>query len=310
MTTASMKCRQHIEWLHDTNWLTMFGYAWVALICGQLLLFALPEALVLHLKRPMLLLPLLLLVAKDLAGAPDFVRRMRQVARPGTAWRTRLGALLPPEFLALIKLDRAMWRSLFCWLRRMRPPARPSGAVLTYTRQGAYSTVLALAMCSVLIEFPIDAMIASFLIDDPGTRTVLHVMYVLSGIYTLAWVAADRWQVRAAGGHVLTDEALDLSVGIRAFGTIPLSAIEHCERVSEPRAAWCKRHGVALRDTVVVSPFDAPNLVLRLDRAHPVTITYYQLEKSAPRYVFLYLDRPEQLATMLAAKVGPRVNAD
>jgi hypothetical protein len=306
MAAAGMKFRQRIDWLHETNWLTMFGYAWVTLICGQLLLFALPDAAVPHLQRPVLLLPLLLLVAKDLAGAPDFARRMRKVARPGTAWSTRLGALLPPEFLALIKLDRAMWRSLFCWLRRETPPARPSGTVLTYTRQGAYSTVLAMAMFSVLIELPIDAMIASFLIDNPGARTFLHVMSALSGLYTLAWVAADRWQVRAAGGHVLTDDVLDLSVGIRAFGSIPLGAIVHCERVAEPRAAWCKRNGVALRDTVVVSPFDAPNLVLRLDRAQPVTITYYQLEKSAPRYVFLYLDRPDQLTAMLAEVGGPR----
>jgi len=300
MAAAGMKFRECIDWLHETNWLTMFGYAWVTLICGHLLLFALPDAVASHLKRPVLLLPLLLLVAKDLAGAPDFLRRMRRVARPGTAWRTRLGALLPPEFLALIKLDRAMWRSLFCWLRRATPPARPSGTVLTYTRQGAYSTVLAMAMFSVLIEFPLDAMIASFLIGSPGELMALRVISVLCALYTLAWVAADRWQVRAAGGHVVTDEVLDLSVGIRAFGTIPLSAIAHCERVAEPRAAWCKRHGVALRDTVVVSPFDAPNLVLRLDRAQPVTITYYQLEKSAPRYVFLYLDRPDQLAAMLA----------
>ena len=105
----------------------MFGYAWVTLICGQLLLFALPDAAAPHLKRPLLLLPLLLLVAKDLAGAPDFARRMRAVARPGTTWSTRLGALLPPEFLVLIKLDRATWRSLSCWLRRAPLPARPHG---------------------------------------------------------------------------------------------------------------------------------------------------------------------------------------
>lgn len=300
MAAANMKFRECIDWLHETNWLTMFGYAFVLLISGPLLLFALPEAVVPYLKRPLLLLPLLLVVAKDLAGVPDFMRRMRAVTRPGAAWSTRLGALLPPEFLALIKLDRAMWCSLSCWLRRATPPARPRGTVFTYTRQGAYSTVLAIAMCSVLIELPIDAMIASLLIDNAGARTLLHVMSVLSVLYTLAWVAADRWQVRAAGGHVLTDEVLDLSVGIRAFGSIPLSAIEHCERVKEPRAAWCKRNGVALPDTVVVSPFDAPNLVLRLDPAQPVTITYYQLEKTGPRYVFLYLDRPEQLAAMLA----------
>ncbi len=302
MAAASMKFRERIDWLHETNWLTMFGYAWVTLICGHLLLFALPDAAAPYLKQPSAA------PALAAAGGERPGRRARfsaphapRSARPGTAWRTRLGALLPPEFLALIKLDRAMWRSLSCWLRRAPPPARPSGTVLTYTRQGAYSTVLALAMFSVLIEFPLDAMIASFLIDDPGERHGPACdVRCCRGLYTLAWVAADRWQVRAAAGHVVTDEVLDLSVGIRAFGTIPLSAIEHCERVAEPRAAWCKRHGVALRDTVVVSPFDAPNVVLRLDRAQPVTITYYQLEKSAPRYVFLYLDRPDQLAAMLA----------
>jgi hypothetical protein len=99
---------------------------------------------------------------------------------------------------------------------------------------------------------------------------------------------------------VLTESALDLSVGIRAFGTIPLAAIEGCERIDEPRDAWCRRRGIALRETALVTPFDAPNLVLCLRPDLPVTLTCYQREKSAPRYVFLYLDRPDQLANALA----------
>ena len=302
MAAARLKVKERIDWLHETNWMTMFGYAYLTFICGRLLYHALPDALAPYLDRPLLLLPVLLLVAKDLAGAPDFARRMRQVARPGTAWSTRLGATLPPEFLALLKLDRAMWRAFAGWLRRVAPPARPSGTVLTYTRQGAYSTVLAIAILSVLVELPLDAMIASFLLNDPDIRTVLHVMSAVSAVYTLAWVASDRWLVRAAGGHVLTADTLDLSVGVRAFGTIPLVAIEGCERLDLPRAKWCEERGIALRDTAVVSPFDAPNCVLRLNRAQPVTITYYQLEKRAPLYVFLYLDQPEQLASLLAAR--------
>ena len=94
-------------------------------------------------------------------------------------------------------------------------------------------------------------------------------------------------------------KSVHLSVGIRACGTIPLAAIAGCERIGEKRAAWCRRHGIALRETALVTPFDAPNLVLRLRADLPVTLTCYQLEKSAPRYVFLYLDRPEQLANAL-----------
>jgi hypothetical protein len=159
-------------------------------------------------------------------------------------------------------------------------------------------------MFSVVVELPIDAAIASlFLRDDPTARTVLHLMSALSGLYTLAWVVSDRWLVRAAGGgHVLTEHALELSIGVRAFGTIPLAAIEACERVGEKRDAWCRRHGVALCETALVTPFDAPNLVLRLHADLPLTLTCYQLEKSAARFVFLYLDRPEQLANALARR--------
>jgi len=293
--------KRTLDRLHETSWLAIFGYAYAIFTCGSLFLLVLPAPLAAALHQPLLVLPLLLLIAKDLAGAPDFARRMRRVARPGTPWSERLGALLPPEFLALIKLDRAMWRTVFHWLRRDTPPARPAGTVLSYTKQGAYTTVLAFAMFSVFIELPIDAAIASLFLDHhPSARTVLHVMSALSALYTLAWVASDRWLVRAAGGHVLTESALNLSVGIRAFGAIPLQAIAACERVHEPRDKWCKRQGIALRDTALVTPFDAPNLVLRLRPEVPVTLTCYQLEKRAPRYVFLYLDRPETLSSALA----------
>lgn len=303
MEAQGRRIKRALERLHDTSWWTLLGYAYAVFICGSMASLVLPDPLAAALHRCALVSALLLIVAKDLAGAPDFARRMRQAARPGTAWSERLGALLPPEFLALIKLDRAMWRAFSRWLRRDPPPARPAGTVLTYTRQGAYTTVLAIAVFSVVIELPLDAAIASlFLRHQPAARTVLHVMSALSGLYTLAWVVSDRWLVRAAGGHVLTDTTLDVSVGIRAFGTIPLAAIDGCERISEKRDAWCRRHGIALRDTALVTPFDAPNLVLRLRANPPVTLTCYQLDQSARRFVFLYLDRPEQLASALARR--------
>lgn len=301
MDGRASSIKRTLDRLHDTSWWTLLGYAYAVFICASLVSLVLPAPLAAALHRSALVVPLLLIVAKDLAGAPDFARRMRQVARPGTAWSARLGALLPPEFLALVKLDRAMWRAFFRALRRAPAPARPAGTVLTYTKQGAYTTVLAIAVFSVVIELPIDAAIASlFLQHAPTARTVLHLMSACSALYTLAWVVSDRRLIRAAGGHVLTGTALHLSVGIRAFGTIPLAAIDGCERIGEKRDAWCRRHGIGLRDTALVTPFDAPNLVLKLRADLPVTLTCYQLEKRAPRYVFLYLDRPEQLANALA----------
>ncbi len=291
--------QRKITWLQDTNWWQMLGYAWLVFIFGRLASIVLPAALKPFLDKPLFMLPLLLIVAKDLAGIPDFTGRLRRVARKGTSWRERVGAAFPPEFLALYRFERAMRRAFFAWMRRQPHAPRPAGTVLTYTERGSYTTVLAIAVFSACIELPLDAAIASLFIDNPGVRSILHTCSLLSAASILMYVAADRWLVRGAQGHVLTGDALDLSIGARASGLIPLGAIERVESVGEKPDEWCKRHGVAKRDTVTVSPFDAPNVVLRLRRERPVTIITYQLEKPAPAYVFLYLDRPELLSAAL-----------
>jgi len=293
-----------IIWLQDTNWWQMLGYAYLVFMFGRLAVIAMPAVLKSFLDKPLFVLPLLLVVAKDLAGIPDFRRRMCRVARKGTPWSERVGAAFPPEFLALYRLDRAMRQAFFAWVRRKPHAPRPAGTVLTYTERGSYSTVLAIAVFSACIELPLDAAIASLFIDNPRVRAIVHACSLLSAASILMYVVADRWLVRGAQGHVLTGDALDLSIGARASGLIPLGAIERVESVGEKPDEWCKRHRVAKRDTVTVSPFDAPNVVLRLRPEQPVTITTYQLEKPAPAYVFLYLDRPELLRAALRCAQG------
>lgn len=307
MATRQVLFSKQLAWLQDTNWWQMLGYAWLVFVFGRFATYLVPEVARPVLDKPLLLLPLLLIVAKDLAGLPDFSRRMRQVARKGTPWSERLGATLPPEFLAFLKLGRAMRQAFFAWVRRHPHPARPAGTVLTYTERGAYSTVLALAVFSACIELPIDAAIASIFIDEPRLRAILHLCSLCSAATILMWVAADRWMVKGAKGHVLTGDTLDLSIGARASGIIPLSAIDSIEDVGEKPEQWCKRRGVARRETVAVSPFDAPNVVLRLRPGVPVTITSYQMAKQDPAYVFLYLDRPELLGAAVRRARGNQV---
>ncbi|XYJ10236.1 hypothetical protein ACSUZJ_23165 [Telluria sp. B2] len=304
MATWHAYFAKQLAWLQDTNWWQMLGYAWLVFVFGRFATYLAPEAARPLLDKPLLLLPLLLIVAKDLAGIPDFSRRMRQVARKGTPWSERLGATLPPEFLAFLKLGRAMRQAFLAWVRRQPHPARPAGTVLTYTERGAYSTVLGIAVFSACIELPIDAAIASIFIDEPRLRAILHLCSLCSAATILMWVAGDRWMVRGAKGHVLTGDTLDLSIGARASGLIPLGAIDSVENVSEKPEQWCKRRGVARRETVTVSPFDAPNVVLRLRPGVPVTVASYQLAKQDPAYVFLYLDRPELLGAAVRRARG------
>jgi hypothetical protein len=126
----------------------------------------------------------------------------------------------------------------------------------------------------------------------------IHALMLAGSLSTLAWVLGDRWHV-GAGSHVLTDEGLQLRVGARARGSIPVDAIAACERIDEPVHAWLRRRGIARRDTVTVSPLDKPNTVLILKADSRVRLTHLGVERTGLLCVFLYLDRPQDLQRCL-----------
>lgn len=78
-----------------------------------------------------------------------------------------------------------------------------------------------------------------------------------------------------------------------------MALVARLERVDAALPNWRRRHGVASRDTLLVTPFDKPNCVLVLVDDARVDILHWQATKRLPRYVFLYLDRPELLAARL-----------
>ncbi len=50
---------------------------------------------------------------------------------------------------------------------------------------------------------------------------------------------------------------------------------------------------------LLVTPLDHPNCVLVLEEDARIDIPHWQVKRRLPRYVFLYLDRPELLAVRL-----------
>jgi hypothetical protein len=117
---------------------------------------------------------------------------------------------------------------------------------------------------------------------------------LLAAFSTLAWILGDRWLL-ARGCHVLGADTLELRIGARTQGAIPLQAIRRCERLAEPAAAWCRRHGIERRDTLLASPLDKPNAVLILGEHSRVRLSHLGRERTGLRAVFLYLDRPQML---------------
>lgn len=300
MGAASTAVKTYATRLNDTGWVTWLGYAYAVFLTVALVRQVGPESWRPSLRVFGLALPLLLIVAKDLSSLPDVAARLRVLRREGAGISQWIAACLPQGLIGLPRLERAIWRGFFGWVRRQPPPARPAGLKLTFLEQGAYSTVIAIGLFSLLVELPLGAAILPLVVKDADTVGTLHLVFAAGSLYSLMWLLGDRWLLHG-GHHVLTSTHLDLQVGARASACIPLEAIEDAQSLRQPVVQWRRAHSYRDMEAVNITPFDKPNLVLRLREGAACTITHHGLERNGVRYVFLYLDRPERLLRALAA---------
>lgn len=280
--------------LRRASWLQLAGYGYLAFIVLMFARQALPAGLSAALRPFGLVLLLALIVAKDLAHAPDALGRLRSAK----GWSERIIALLPPELVGMARLDRLMWTGFTQWLLRRTPAPVAEGVELTYLQRGAYGTAIGVAMVALFLELPINVLLINLWVPDPDTRFLIHLVGGIGVLYSLVWILGDRWHV-GGGCHVLLDGVLHLRVGVRSQGSIALHAIARCERVDEAPERWRRRNKVHASDTLLVTPFDKPNCVLVLKPDAEVTLLHWQVERKAPRYVLIYLDRPELLASQV-----------
>jgi hypothetical protein len=296
MTTLSLSLQA--ERLRRTPWSDVLRNAWLVLLGGIALKAILPAGIG-NMLRPLLLVaPLLVLIAKDLSHLPDALQRTRDILRTRT-WRKLPAAWLPPELVGLLQLGAAQRRGCINWLLRRPQPALPAGEGFSYLKFGAYRTGIAIVLFSIFVELPLDALVLPLFVHDPAALRVIHTLMMVGSLSTLAWVLGDRWHV-GAGSHVLTEAGLQLHVGARTHGSLPVDAIAACERIDEPVHVWLRRCGVARRDAVTVSPLDKPNTILILKADSRVRLTHLGVERTGLRYVFLYLDRPQDLQKRLS----------
>jgi hypothetical protein len=286
--------------LRQASWMEQIQQAYLIFIGASFLMFLLPGG-VKHLLRPLyLVLPLLPLVAKDLAHLPDAVARFR-AAYAARAWGALFAAGWPLELVGMVRLDRALRRASLAWLLRRPRPQAPAGRAFTYLEQGSYRTVCAILLVSALVELPLDAAIVPLLVRSEGERMTIHLLMLAGAVSSLVYMLGDRWLV-GDGRHVLTEQGLQLRVGARTHGSVPLDAIAACERLADAPEAWLRRHGIersrAVRATA--SPFDKPNTVLILKADSGVRLNHMGIERGELFSIFLYLDKPQDLVQTLA----------
>lgn len=287
--------------LRRNRWIDQIQQAYLVLLAAVAIKFCLPGAIQEALRPLLLVLPLLPIVAKDLAHWPDAVARLRR-ALATRDWKAASTAFLPPELVGMLRLDRALRHGFMGWLLRRPQAQRPSGRSFGYLERGAYRTAFAFVLFSCLVELPLDAAIAPLLISDPHERAVLHGLMLAASVSSIVYALGDRWLV-GPGRHVLTEDSLLLRVGARSHGAIPRQAIVRCERVKDTATAWCRQHGIDSRDTLQVSPIDKPNAVLVLQPGSDVRLTHLGAERGGMACIFLYVDRPDELIEALQQPV-------
>jgi len=287
----------YAQHLRHLSWMDMAQRAWLFLLGAIALKLAAPDALKDSLRPLVLIAPLLPFMAKDLAHLPDAVARLRG-ARATRDWRRLATACIPPELVGLFRLDAAMRSGFVAWLRRRPQPALPAGETFSYLDYGAYRTAFAIALFTTLFELPLDALVLPLFIKDTHKLHVIHCLMAVGSISTLIWVLGDRWLV-GRGCHVLTEEGLQLRIGARTTGTIPLDAIAECRRIDIKPDEWCRRNGIARHQTLLASPLDKPNTVLMLSPYSAVRLMHLGVERSSLACVFLYVDRPGRLLDAL-----------
>ena len=305
MTTLTLSLAPHAARLRRTPWRRLFLVAWLMFWATLALKLLLPADLARRAHRVFLVAPLFPFAAKDLSHWPDALARSR-AAWASRDWRAQLAAWLPPEFVGLMRLGAAQRRGLLCWLLRRPAPAQPAGQAFGYLAQGSYRTAFAIVLVAVLVELPLDAFIVQWLANTVAERRAIHALMLAGGLSTLAWVLGDRWWI-GAGRHVLDAESLHLRVGARTRGAVPRAAIRDCRRFDGTVAAWCRTHDIDPMHALKVSPLDKPNTVLILaddSPVRPIRITHLGREQRAPACVFLYLDRPDDLASALHAHIS------
>jgi hypothetical protein len=177
----------------------------------------------------------------------------------------------------------------------------PAGRAFSYLERGSYRTAVAIILFSTFFELPLGAAILPFFVHEAAALRVIHLLMLAGSLSSLAWVLGDRWLL-GAGQHVLTEQGLQIRIGARTHGLIPLHAIAGCERIAEPASDWLRGHGIDRRRAVLASPLDKPNIVLIFSSDSRVRLNHLGVERDGLSCVFLYLDHPQGLIHAIAAR--------
>lgn len=280
------------RWLSEASWSYILGLIFFAFCVATILSLgaergSMRYAIPAFTSRAVLLL----IIAKMLANGYGGIERFREARRAA--------ALLPVLVLAWARMDRANLRACGHWIMRRPHAPHPPGLAISLLEKSSYSTLVAMGIFSTFVDLPLNAMIATVMTPDPVIQTRIHILFSVLAVYSLVWILGDRYLMQGSC-CVVGETHIDVKIAGRLEAHIPRKAVLRCESTGEGGAAgWCKRHGVARADTLVSTPADSATVMLEIDPAAGLMLTSWQLERKAPKYLFLFVDQPSMIVNAL-----------
>jgi hypothetical protein len=237
-----------------------------------------------------------MLVLRYCGALVDGAQRADRARAAGKSRIARLAVfMVPAEAIGMVRLLLITIDGCIAWATRRPFPKRPDGQRFDDRREGFYDAMFFLNAVPFVVELPLSILFLSG-VHNPWMHVGVHSAELL----LLVLLLGDRWLVRA-GGHVLTDTALDLCAGARAAARLPLDAIVGAERLDKKTsyAEWRRGHGARRAETGLVSILDGANVVITLRPDLQLRWRHLQVERPMPRHLFVYVDDPAVLVAAI-----------
>lgn len=189
-------------------------------------------------------------------------------------------------------------------LRRPRPSlcvaAGLPGDRRYTTSNGPVSGVLVpMMIVGLLGDIPLSLVLVA--LCHPAHPWLIHGVVFTAGLYAIGWALAVR-SASSTIPHAIDERALWLGGGMHYGGSIPRSSIRRVQSFHQSRHAWAVANQVHMRDVLVVSRLDSPNVAIELEDSavSQVSLTRKGKRVAPRRWILLYADRPGELATAVS----------
>lgn len=228
---------------------------------------------------------------------PQAIKVFSAIRNCRGSFSDKILSVLPKNLVGLVRLEIAHQKGFINWLIRKKIDTHLEGKTFGHWKTSQYPTVFIILCLAVVIDISITSLMVESILKNHPHKEIIHCTVLFSTLYFLAWIIADRHLVKNTF-QVINSNALHLTVGARFNATLPwgsvtdASILAQSKELNETRNMWLRRNSFNPSSTVIATPMDQPNVVLKLKNQHLVLIEKFKIEKNNVDTIMIYVDDP------------------